>query len=220
MTRHRSAYAAALLLAGLTALTAGCSGDDEAGPAPEDAGTASTSASATAGASAGVTAGASAGTTATPARLVAERNGSGASCLERVRRGDRYTVHDPTLVAEGDVTITRVDAAPSDGTVALLEDQQVVTITSEEGFGPGVAIGEEWPIRGDAVLRRKTDWAARGPLVGREVADGERILPLLGFRVAATDVVVEGVDITYEGADGVPQTVRAAVGTRVAAGAC
>lgn len=214
MTPPRVAYAAPLLT--LAMLVGACSDGD-----PDAAPTAPGEASSSAGTPSPTTE-PSGSPAAEPARLVAERNGTRVPCIEEMRSGDRLSIYDPVLRAEGDLTVVRVEPV-TDGTVTLLDEPQVVTVTADPAFGPGIAVGEDWPIGRNAELRDATEWADRGPLAGRAVADGERVLPLLGFRVVDLPrggSVLEGVDVVYEDAAGTEQTVRAALGTRLAPGRC
>ncbi|MDN4162817.1 hypothetical protein [Nocardioides abyssi] len=225
MTRTRAAYAAPLLA--LALLATGCAEDEpDAAPAEPSSSSSSSSSSPASSSSASPTAPgspASGSASGGPGELVAERNGTSAPCIEQVRPGDRIALHDPVLVARGPVTITGVEPVPSDGRLRLLPDPQVVTVTADPAFGPGIQVGEDWPITATAELRRATDWAGRGDLVGREVADGERILPLLGVRLSRDvrgPVLLEGFEVRYESEDGTGSSVLAEVGSNLSPGRC
>ncbi|MDN4174363.1 hypothetical protein QWY28_15470 [Nocardioides sp. SOB77] len=221
MTPRPVAYAAPVLA--LALLAGGCSGDDPATPTDGPAPTSSAPTSAATSSDSSTPSDRATTTPAAPSRLVAEDPGSSVACVQRFRAGDRLSIYDPILVAEGDVTITGIDVVPNTGLLRFLPRQQVVTVTADPAFGPGIAYGDDWPIERNAELREKTEWADRGPLVGREVADGERILPLLGLRAAPQargDLVLEGIDVHYRSAGGDAGTARAEIGTRLTPGRC
>lgn len=93
-----------------------------------------------------------------PARLIAERSGGRVSCVADTARGELVTLYDSIAQASGDLTITRVRAS---GRGVRLTGAEGVLVTAKPAWGPGVSIGDRWPIPADPMLRDKADLSSR-----------------------------------------------------------
>ena len=219
--RHASRLAAVTLALALSAAVAGCSSDADTDAASGDpTTTASTAPSATAPSST-----AAAGETPTsddaedataPATLVAERSGGRVSCVAKTTSNELVTLYDSIAQATGDLTITRVRAG---GDGLRVVGAEGVLVTANPAFGPGISIGDRWPIPADRMLRQKTDITSRAELKGMALSEDDRVLPLVALR-ADPGAVLDELLLTYRDAAGRSAEVSLPVHTRFAAGRC
>ena len=162
---------------------------------------------------------------AEPARLVSLEDASKLNCLEPNAPGEFYSLFQEVFEAEGgDVTIDGIRALGAAVEITGSEGILLPVGTDPDLDGPGIRIGEDWPIKIGQKDSRGFDLSSRAPLRGFVVPEGRLFVPFIRFRVKDLNKSVKAevvsspfaeLNVNYSVGDESDQ-VNAGIGTNIA----
>lgn len=160
-----------------------------------------------------------------PARLVSLEDASRLECLEPNGPGEFYSLFQEVFEAEGgDVTIDGIRALGAAVKITGSEGILLPAGTDPDLDGPGIRIGEDWPIQFDRGDRLGFDLSSRAQLSGFVVPEGRLFMPFIRFRVKDLNKTVKAevisspfaeLNVNYSVGDESYQ-VNAGIGTSIA----